>query len=259
MSENRVQSLDRTLDIIELLCTEKEGLGVTEIGLRLGLHKSTVHRLINTLEKRGYIEKASRTNIYKLGLKFIEVGSLFLNKLELKTEAFPYLRKLAQRTGQTVHLAILSDREAIYIDKVDVLNSIRMYSQIGRRVPLHCTAIGKILISGMEGQELYEFIGRIKLSRSTSRSILNREDLLKELAVIRQRGWALDNEEHEEGIRCIAAPVLDYTGKIIAAVSISGHKDIILMDRDEETACYVMETAREISVRMGYVTKKQKT
>lgn len=128
MPESSVQTLDRALDIIEVLSTESEGLGVTEISQRVMLHKSTVHRLLNALLERGYIEKDSKLGTYKLGLKFVEISSLFLNKLVLKTEAMPYLRKLAELTGQPVHLAILDGNEAIYIEKVEALNSIRMYS-----------------------------------------------------------------------------------------------------------------------------------
>ncbi len=252
MANNTVQTLDRALDIIELLSLEKEGLGVTEIGERAGLHKSTVHRLLNSLAERGYIEKQLKSDSYKLGLKFIEVSSLFLNHLELKTEALPYLRTLAGKTGQPVHLAILRDDEAVYIEKVDVRNSIRMYSQIGRRVPLHCSAIGKCLVFGLSKKETNNIIDKMVFKKYTGNTILDKSKYINELSFVAENGWAADNEEHEKNIRCIAAPVYDYTGEVIAAVSTSGDKSIISIHKDEQISRAVMETAGDISKRMGY-------
>jgi IclR family transcriptional regulator, KDG regulon repressor len=251
--EKSVQTLERALDIIELLAVEKEGLGVTEIGNRVGLHKSTVHRLLNSLAERGYMEKEPRYGIYKLGLKIIEISSLYLNKLELKTEALPYLRKLAETVGQPVHLAILRGKEAVYIEKVEVVSSIRMYSQIGRRVPVYCSAIGKVLLSGLEGSELDMMLKDVEFKSFTPNTLRCSEDLMKEITGAREKGWAMDDEEHEAGIRCIAAPVHDYTGRVIAAVSTSGDMKIIQQEKDEETSRYVRETAMSISKRMGYI------
>ena len=134
MSIQNVQTLDRTLDIIELLAISAQGMGVTEIGQKLGLHKSTVHRLINALVHRGYIEKDQKSGLYKIGLKFIEISSLHLHQLELKTEAAPIMRHLAEMTGQVTHLAILDKTEVVY-RKVDVIQSLRLYSRIGKRLP----------------------------------------------------------------------------------------------------------------------------
>lgn len=254
--EKSVQTLERALDILELLAVEREGLGVTEIGNRVGLHKSTVHRLLNSLAERGYIEKEPRYGTYKLGLKVIEISSLHLNKLELKTEALPYLRKLAETTGQPVHLAILRGKEAVYIEKVEVVNSIRMYSQIGRRVPVYCSAIGKALLSGLEGSDLDMLVKDMEYKAFTANTLQGTDDLVKEVACVRERGWALDDEEHEAGIRCIAAPVYDYTGRVIAAVSTSGDKSIISADRDAEISRCVVDMAASISRRMGYVARQ---
>lgn len=252
MAEKSVQTLDRALDIIELLSTEREGLGVTDIGFRLGLHKSTVHRLLSALGERGYIEKDPKYGRYKLGLKFVEISGLFLSKLELKTEAMPYLRNLAQITGQPVHLAILSGKDAIYIEKVEVLNSIRMYSQIGKRIPVYCSAIGKVLLSGVSDETLDKLLGDIDFQPFTPHTLTCKEGLKQEVKRARQNGWAIDNCEHEEDIRCIAAPVRDYTGKIIAAVSTSGNTRIMSEQKDEEVSRYVVAAAMNISRKMGY-------
>lgn len=253
MPDNKVQTIDRTLDIIELLANAKEGLGVTEIGQNIGLHKSTVYRLLTALSNRGYIEKDPKNSTYKIGLKFIEVSGLFLKKLELKTEALPFMRKLAEIIGQPVHLAILEGAEVVYIEKVELVNSIRMYSQIGRRVPAYCSAIGKILLAGLNTDSLREVLENIKFERFTPNTIISKRELLREIEQVKEKGWAVDNEEHEPNIRCIAAPIIDYTGKIIAAVSVSGESRIINYESDLEIAGHVIETARKISTRMGYI------
>ena len=253
MTDNKVQTIDRTLDIIELLATAKEGLGVTEIGQKIGLHKSTVYRLLTALSNRGYIEKDSKNSTYKIGLKFIEISGLFLKKLELKTEALPFMRKLAEIIGQPVHLAILEGAEVVYIEKVELVNSIRMYSQIGRRVPAYCSAIGKILLTGLDPEALREILETIKFEKFTPNTIGSKKELQRELELVKERGWAVDNEEHEPNIKCIAAPIIDYTGKIIAAVSVSGESRIFNSLSDPVVAGHVVETAVNISKRMGYI------
>jgi IclR family KDG regulon transcriptional repressor len=153
---------------------------------------------------------------------------------------------------QPVHLAILAEGEAVYIDKMESFNTIRMYSAIGKRVPLYCTAVGKVLLMEKEDWEIRELFKNRELVPCTANTIIQLEELMDELAEVRRRGWAEDNQEHEEGIRCIAAPVYDYRNKIIAAVSTSGLKTIITPERNEEIAGYVMEAALNISKRMGY-------
>ncbi len=253
MAENSIQSLDRALNIIELLAVHREGMGVTEIGKLLELHKSTVHRILNALLERGYIEKEEKHGYYKLGLKFIEISSLYLNKVELKTEALPYLRRLAEITGQSVHLAILQGMEAIYIEKVEAVNSIRMYSQIGRRVPVYCSAIGKVLLSGKDDEELDKILNQICFNKITEHTLTSKVELLKEIHQTKMKGFAIDNEENEIGIRCIASPIFDYRGKLIASVSTSGDKKFISEEKDMEVSSYVKEAADNISRRLGYI------
>lgn len=253
MKEQNVQTLDRTLDIIELLATKPKGLGVTEIGQLLSLHKSTVHRLINALAQRGYISKEP-SGIYKIGLKFIEISSLFFHQIELKTEALPYMRHLAEQTGQTVHLAILDGGDVVYIEKVDAVQSLRMYSQIGKRIPVYCSGLGKILLSGQSPGNRQEIIFKNNLVRYTPNTIVDSDILLKQIDEVKKLGWALDNEEHEEGIRCIAAPIYDFTGKIIAAMSVSGDKQILSPGQDSYNSCLIIDTAGEISKRLGYIS-----
>jgi DNA-binding IclR family transcriptional regulator len=247
-----VQSIVRAFEILETLAVERDGLGVTEISKRAGLHKSTVHRILNTMAEMGYIEQNQDTGAYRLGLKFIELCSLYLNNVELKTEAQPYLRNLSAQTGQPVHLATLGDQAAVYIDKIDHYNNIRMYSAIGKRIPLYCTAVGKVLLSDKSSDYIRKLLGKNKLISYTPNTLTDLDQILEEINEVKKLGWARDNEEHELGIRCIAAPIYDYRRRIIAAVSTSGNKNIISSDRDEEIAGYVIKAASDISKRMGY-------
>ena len=251
MSEHNVQSvqtLDRAFDIIELLSTHSKGMGVTEIGKELGLHKSTVHRLASALAQRGYLEKDKNTGLYKIGLKFIEVSSLHIHQIELKTEAMPFMRYLAELTGQVTHLAILDETEIVYIEKIDVVQSLRMYSQIGERIPVYCSALGKVLLANQGLAYRTQIIERINFIPYTENTIIDKEQFVAELDKTKQRGWSIDNEEHEKGIRCIASPIKDFTGKTIAALSITGN---IAQENERRFVKMVIETASNISRQMG--------
>lgn len=251
-----VQSLERAFDILELLSQEQHGLTLTEIGKKLGLHKSTVYRLLAVMQKRGYIEKDTKSLAYKLGLGFIELSSRFLNNLELKTEAEPILRNLSKQTTQTVFLAILQNNKAVYIDKVEQFNSLRRYSIIGLETPLHCTSLGKALLTGMEDNEINNIYNDSVLKTFTKKTIKDIPTLLDTIASSRKRGWTIDDEEFEEGVRCVAAPIFDYRNKVIAAVSTSWEINVANNLKIEEIAEYVKDAAYEISKHMGYKKKQ---
>lgn len=246
-----VQTLDRALKIIELLALHGEGFGVTEIGQRVGLHKSTVHRLLNHLLQQGYIEKDPIRAVYKLGLKFIELASLRLNHVEIKTEAAPFLHQLASRLDLAVHLAILVDSDAVYIEKIEPRAHLRMYSQIGKRIPVYCSALGKSLVSELGPDKLVELSQSLVFEQFTNTTIMTREKFLADVALTKERGWGLDDEEHESGIRCIGAPVRDFTGRIVASLSASGSS--ILPSMDTAIAQQVIETAQAVSRRLGWI------
>ena len=246
----KVQSLDRAFDILELLSKEPEGMILTEIGNRLNLHKSTVFRLLSSLKNRGYIEKIDN-NIYKLGLGFIDLCSIYLNNLELKTEAEPFMRKLSMFSTQTVFLAILQDNKAVYIDKVENFESMRKYSIIGRKTPLHSSALGKSLLMGIPDEEIKEIFAESGFEIKTKNTIRDITRLLDEIKISRERGWSFDDEEGEEGIRCVAAPIYDYRNKIIASVSTAWYFNVTNLDVNTISE-YVKTAANDISRHMGY-------
>lgn len=246
-----VQSIDRTFDIIELLSKEPRSIPMTEIGRRLDLHKSTVHRLLTTLRRRGYVEKEEETGNYKLGLGFVELASLYLNSLELKTEALPFLSRLTNSTGQTTFLATMDEAEVVYMDKVETYHSLRRYTIIGKRLPMHTTSLGKAMLSGLKDSEIEALYPDHKLTLITKKTIPTFDILMKEIKQIRERGWSIDDEENEKGTRCVGAPIFDYRDRAIAAVSlawdIKTHPDTTWTDYAKQ----VVKCAADISIKMG--------
>lgn len=247
-----VQSIDRTFDILEYLAFEQHPVSLAEISKNVELHKTTVYRLLSSLKERGYIEKDDETNLYRLGLRFIELSSLYLNKVELKTEAEPHLRQLSGELGRTVYLAVLQEDEVVYIDKYEQYNSLRKYSVIGLRRPVYCTSLGKALLFDRTAEELRELLGQIEMKRYTEHTITDPGAFVAEIERSRQRGFARDNSEMDMGEQCIGAPIYDYRNSVIAAISVAWKGDFTSFD-EERVAALVRETAGIVSKRLGYV------
>ncbi len=224
---------------------------LTDIGKVVGLHKSTVFRLLDSLRDRGYIEKDPESGNYRLGLGFIALTSQYLNSLELKTEAEPYLRRLSDRLGETVFLATLKDNQVVYLDKVERFDGLRRYSIIGQRAPLHCTSLGKSLIMDRNPRELRELLTRGPLKRVTDKTQTDVDALIRELAECRARGWSMDDEEYETGVSCVGAPVKDYRGSTIAAIS-SAWEGKKSADKLKFVGEALKDTADEISRHLGF-------
>ncbi len=247
-----VQTLDRAFDIVELLSREPQGLNLTVIATKVGLNKSTTHRILASLQDRGYVEKHEEGKIYRLGLQFIELSSAYLNSLELKTEAEPILLQLSRQTGQTVFMAIMQDTDVVYIDKVEAFNSLRRYKIIGQRRPLHCTSLGKALLTGLTDAQIERLYGNGEFEKLTEYTIDNIHDLLKEVELTRRRGWAHDNRENEIGTMCVGAPIYDYRNMVVAAVSVAWETEVMVNPEIKRIAALAVEATQEISRRMGY-------
>jgi IclR family transcriptional regulator, KDG regulon repressor len=251
MAQQALKTVDRALSILELLAHHSEGLRPVDLARIMALNKVTVHRMLKTLENRGFIDKRENGR-YLVGLKLVAVASLRLNNLELKTEAQPWLRQLACRVGQPVHLAIRDQDEIVYIEKVETVHSMRMYSQIGKRGPLHCTALGKVLLAGLPDEEAIDLLKRKELKAYTPATKTDPVSVLEEIRQVRRQGCAFDRAEHEPNVYCIATPVHDYRGQVIAAVSTSGDFRPDLEDPDGPIMTGVLETAEAIEKHMGY-------
>jgi len=251
VNKNLLNSLDHALTILENLGEGSAGLGISEISRKTGYPKSKVHRVLLTLARRGYVRKEPQTNRYQLSLKFFALGSIAVNKLEIKQVVTPFLEKLRDASGETAHLAVMDESGVFYVDKIESAQSIRMYSYIGRRAPVHCTAVGKVLLAYQPEQQLEAFLSP-GLKRYTDHTITDGKRLKEELAKVRRHGYAVDNEELELGLFCIAAPIKNHLGQTIAAVSTSGPGVRVTKSKIREFIPLVIRIASEISYTLGY-------
>ena len=251
MNTSRVQVIDRALDLIELLATSENGLSITDLSNATGLPKSTVHRILSTYAERHYVEKDQDTSIYSLGHKFVEIASVYLNKIVLKTEAAPIMHELAAFFGAVSYLGVLENNEVMYLEKAENFNSLRLYTQIGKWEPLHCTALGKVLMASLSESEFEHVAKNLTYTKYTPNTIDNYEWFKAEIEQVRRRGYATDRYEHEATHCCLAVPIYDYTRKIMAAMSISGFG---LFDNHSEEFIYgkMREASLRLSKRMGY-------
>jgi len=197
------------------------------------------------------VEQNIATERYRLGMKLLFLGGAILERMDIRHEAHDSLEELSEIVNEAVHLVVPDGFRAIYIDKLDSNKTIRMYSQIGRKAPLHASAVGKAILA-FSGEDFVNEVIERGLFKYTSKTITDPQILLRHLKMIREQGYAVDDEENEEGIRCVGAPVFDYTGKVIGAISVSGPTVTVLQERVENIAKYVMDCAKKISLRMGW-------
>lgn len=245
-----VQTLDRTLDVLMLFYREKRELGVSEIARELGAHKSAVHRILATLERRGFAQKNPETAKYWLGVKFYCLGSLYENRMTLKDLAAPHARALAGDFNEAVHVAVLDSAEAdspkiVLLDKIETQSRLSMTPPAGSLSPPHCSSVGKVLLAHASPRVL-ERITVEPLERFTENTITDPAALMVELESIRQNGYALDREELEIGLTCVAAPIFNHREEVTAAISLSG-PTVRMIPRLQEIIAAVRACARQIS------------
>lgn len=248
-----VQSVSRALDIIQCFSGNTVELGISEISDRMQLNKSTIYGLVNTLTVKGYLEQNSQTKKYRLGIKLFEFGVLVQKRMDLRNEASPFCQKLQEKYADTVHLATHYKGEVVYIDKIAAPNSMISYSQVGKRAPMYCTGVGKAILAYVGKEYLDQFILKETFDAMTEKTITTSEKLLKELEHIKDKGYAIDNEEIEIGLRCVAAPIFNYKGYPIAAISVSAPYKKMTDEMIEKISQDVKYYAQKISERMGYL------
>jgi len=247
-----VQSVERALAILEVLADHSEGLGVTEISEKVGLHKSTVYRLLATLIARDYVSQDPETNKYKTTFKLYELGNKRIEKLDLLSASKPYTKKLMESVNEIVHLVVRDGNQIVYIDKVEANNTIRMASSIGKRSPMYCTSVGKAMLAFLPVHEVEEIWKNSRIEKRAANTITDLDVLKKELITIKKQGYAVDNEENEPGVRCVGAPIFNRFGQIEGAISISAPAIRVTEDMVPVIAQEVMSAAREISKELGY-------
>ena len=247
-----VQSVDRSLDILEALAAVRDEVGILDLSKRVSLRASTVHRLLATLVLRGYARQNNPTGRYSLGPRALQLGRAYHDRSDLRAEAHPFLQRLMEASGETTNLSILDHAEAVYVDQVQSPHVVRMFAEIGRRVPLHSTGCGKLFLAYLTPAERTRLLTDNGLPADTPYTITTAEGLARELAEIRRRGYAVDNQEHDEGVRCIAAPARDHTGEVVAAISLSGPTTRMAKERLTELGKLVTTICSQLSATLGY-------
>lgn len=244
-------ALERALSMLELLAKSRNGLTLPEISRSLSFPNSSTHYLLVTLERRGYLHRNPRTSRYMFGLKLFGLASLALTRIELREQARPFLQALVQSTRLTTHMAILEQGEAVLIERVEAPGILRLATWIGKRMDVHCTGVGKALIAYLPAEQLNGLIKEHGLPRHNQNSITSACKLKEDLAETRRRGYSLDNEEDEVGLRCIGAPVFDHTG-VVAAISVAGTTGQIHPENLTKLAGKLVRTATTISRQLGF-------
>lgn len=241
--------------LLELVADRQggQGVGLVELARELGWNKSTTHRLLATLVALGYAQQDRESGWYRIGLKAFQLGAAYLRDLDLRREAAPILIDLQQETDQGVSLVVLdaATKEVVYVDRVESSQALRMHVELGMRFPYNCTAAGKAIMAFLPQVEAEPLLAG-ELPRRTSASVHLAETLRAQFVRIRSNGYATDNEENAEGVRCVAAPVFDSAGRAIAAISISGYAGQIAVKRFPTLGMAVRKAADRVSKRLGY-------
>lgn len=249
----QIRAVERALDLLSTFSTSEPELSLTELSARLDLNPSSTFRLLMTLQPHGYLEQNPDNRKYRLGVACLELGSVFLNKSDIRKEALPIMSGLRDDCKETIHLARLAGSEVVYLEKLDGLLPIGiMGSRVGGRAPAHCTGLGKAMLAYKPENEIRQLCAEADLRRFTSNTITDLGELLGELACIRERGYAIDNEEHEPGVKCVAVPIWNYRQNVVGAISVSGPAGRI--DRaiaERELVARVKEAGQAISSRLA--------
>jgi DNA-binding IclR family transcriptional regulator len=245
-------SLCKAFDILACFTAETPQLRVIDLTKRLKMTQSNISRLLGTMAAYGYVEKDESTGCYQLGSSIITMSSIALNSIELRKQALPELFALEQKYGISANLAILKNNSMYYLAHVDSRSAPRMYTMVGYTNPLHCTAIGKVLLAFMPENDRKQIIAETGLPAYTHNTITDEEKLLAELEEVRRKGYSKEWGEHAIASSCVAAPIRDRTSKVIAGLSVSGkYNQCNLMDKEKEAAQIVIEAANIISNKLG--------
>jgi DNA-binding IclR family transcriptional regulator len=253
---NLVQTIERVSLILDRVGKNPQGMTITNLSMELKLPKGTVHRILSSLSYFGLIRQNSETKSYFLGLKIMELNALLGDQLDLRKVAEPILKDLSERTKETVHMVILDVNEVVYIDKIEtqqITGGLRMASRVGSRNPVHSCAVGKVLAAHFSEEELDQLIREKGLPQRTINTITNPAHFRDHLKVVRNQGYAIDDEENERGVRCVAAPIFCEKGRPLAAISLSGPafrvtKKVVQDALKKE----VIGAASEVSRRLGF-------
>jgi DNA-binding IclR family transcriptional regulator len=245
-------SVLRAVEILEYLAVAKRPCDLALISRDLRMNKSTLYRFLTTLVQAGYVAREETTGRYRLGAKVAWLAAQFLVAVDVRQIARPFLEQLAQVSGETVHLAILDRHEIMYIDKIDSQRAIRMASFVGSRAPIHSTAVGKVLLAYQPEAHRKQYIENVGLTACTAHTITDPTIFVDHLRQVREQGYAIDKLENEEGICCVAAPIYNHLGKVVAAISITGWNITMTDATIQSMIPLVQEKCHAVSKELGY-------
>jgi IclR family transcriptional regulator, KDG regulon repressor len=248
----RLSSVANSIRLTKAFSETEYEMGISALASRLGLAKSTVHRLASTLVEYDILEQNRETGKYRLGLALFELGTLVRRKMDVMNEAQGQIHALADLTGETVQVAILDHLSVLYIRIRESRQAVRMSTGLGSRAPAHCTSVGKVLLAHQPAEVIQQVIDN-GLKRYTDNTITDAEALRQELASVRSRGYAIDDEEIEHGLRCVAAPIRDHSGRVTAAISVAAPVQRMTKKNLQSTIPSVTAAADAISRRLGYM------
>lgn len=250
--KNPVQSAERIFQVLEMLADHSE-MGLMELSTALGLHKSTVHRLLMSLIYMGYAKQNEKTQKYMLTYKLVNMSGKILDRMDIVEIAKPYLERLSNISGETVHLVRRDGSDILYIHKIEAkVGTIRMVSRVGMIHPMYCSGVGKAIMATLPEKEVKKIWDASVIERKTDKTIVTYEDMLTTLEEVRKKGYALDDEENEEGVRCIAASLRGYGKSVKYAFSVSGPVSRMTKERVEELAEDIKKVQVELSRELGY-------
>jgi DNA-binding IclR family transcriptional regulator len=249
--EYNIISLQRGLRMLQLFGQAGRGLPASEIAKQSGLPVSTVHRFLVNLESGGFLTKDDQNN-YHLGVACVSLGQAAREQLDIRKVSLTHLEQLNHTTRETVHLTVRHKLSAVYIEKLDSPEPLRIHSRIGASVPLYCTAVGKVMLAYLGDEESKKVVNQLELRRFTANTVGSIQELLAQLSRVRKDGYACDLEEHEPHIRCIAAPIWDHTGAVNASLSVTGPAVRMSSARLREIASLVRDAGLKISRELGF-------
>lgn len=244
-----IRAVDRALDILLCFTRQEPELSMTQISEKIGLNKSTVHRLLATLETKRFVERDPITGAYRLGLSILQMAYLTLEHNYLRQKTNRYLRRLAEKYGETANLSILDGAHMVYLDVVESNQRVKLAAATGQRLPAFCTASGKAILAFLP-EELVQKVLAQGMAKHTANTIVSRENYLQNLKLTRERGFSLSLQEFEEGINAIAVPILDHNNQPIAALALAGPSFRLTEERMIEIGPELMSTARELSIEV---------
>jgi IclR family KDG regulon transcriptional repressor len=247
-----IQSVSHALDVLEQFTGDAEELGVTELSKRLKLHKNNVFRLLATLESRGYIEQNKSTDNYRLGIRCLQIGQIYVHQMGLLRQARPILQNLADKAGETAFVAVLRKDSVVPLDAIEAARPVRMIPAVGDPLPLHCTAAGKIhlaYISDAEGRDA--LING--LQRFTDSTVTDKQALVQQLQKAAEQGYSIEMGEHLEEVNSVAVPIRDYTRNVVGSVTLTGPAYRLTPERiNKEVAPLLIQAGNELSARLGF-------